>query len=921
MATKLQIDPQKLLGFAPDLDPATPGIFQTCNNVVPTLIGFKGAPSPVNAGLPALASPALGSALIARLDGTDRQFAGTSTHMYENVSGTWVDRSKAGGYTLGTSAQWRFAAFGNESLAVNGGDVMQVALDGGFTNVPVSLQAINITAQGAGYTSAPTVTVGAPNIVPGVQATATAITSGTIATVTVTGGGAGYAYAPNVAINGGGGDGSAQIQANISAGVVSILPLPGQAGSGYTSAPTVSITGGGGSGAAALAIIGTTATATATIASGAVTAVTLAAGPWSTANTALGQFGTTLAGAGYTAVPTVTFSAPASGVTATGTAVVCLMPGGYYTVCGINITAAGSGYTVAPTVTISAPTTVGQVVGFSITNPGSAYNAAPSIVLNGGGFVTQASVACDICGVVTSTTIVDSGAAFTSAPTLSCTQPQLNGASLSGSVSGGVLKNIAIVFPGTGFATAPTITITGGGATTSATATCTIGAGGFINKVTITGAGAGYTSAPTITVSPQPTAATATATMTCTTVQSLTAINITNPGAGYTSAPTVTLSGGGVSDTAQGKATAQIVQAPVGKVVFVANGQVFVCNCSLPSVVAGGNYWFASGIYDHTQWDYTNEQNLCAYGPLIDTPGGITAGTSLGPNAIIFKSNSMYFGQQTGYPIGWQFEAVSKNIGAPCQEAVVNAGSSLFFIGPDDFYAYQGNGLPQPIGQNVRRWFFNTLNPSYKDKISSFYDQDQRVIYWAFVSNNSLSGALDTCISYNWTTQTWGVMNTSMQGFVQVLNGQITYNSMGTEWVHWADLPNISYNSSFWINFRVTPGYFDSTNTLQALAGTSTGSTITTNTFGDDTYYSTMQQFKLRFKQLPQSGSSIWQGMTTEGTIDASAITSNPTGPFVVSDARIDVDYNARWHNLILKFNGDYELIQWYPMMVKTGRN
>ncbi|MEX3840269.1 hypothetical protein [Paraburkholderia sp. BR10882] len=579
MATKLQIQPQKLLGFAPDLDPSTPGIFQTCNNVVPTLIGFKSAASPVNAGLPALTQPARGSALISRLDGTDRQFAGTESRLFESTGGNWVDQSRAGGYSIGSGNQWRFAAFGNESLAVNGTDVLQASLDGAFTNVPVSLQSITVTAGGTGYTS-PTVTISAPDLLTGVQATATA-----------------------------------------------------------------------------------------TVTDGVVTAITL--------------------------------------------------------------TSAGSGYYNTPTITIS-----------------------------------------------------DS-----------------------------------------------------------------------------TGTGAGAT------------------------------------------------------------ATAELVAAPAGRIIFVANGQVFVCNCSSPPQVAGGNFWFASGMYDHTQWDYTNEQTLCAYGQLIDTPGPITAGTSLGPNAILFKSNSMFIGTQTGYPIGWDFQAISKEIGTLCQEAVVNTGTALFFIGPDDFYAYQGNSLPVPIGQNVRRWFFNTLNPNYKTAISSYFDQNQRIIYWAFASNASLDGALDTCITYNWSTGTWGRMDTNIQGFVQVISGQITYNELGVLYQDWQDLPTVSWDSPFWINFRVTPGYFDSNSTLQALAGASSGATITTNAFGDDLFYSSMQQFKMRFYQEPVSGSALWQGRPTLGTSDPTQITTTQTGPFMASDARIDVDQNARWHNLNLTFTGDFELLQWYPLMVQTGRN
>ncbi|KAK46343.1 hypothetical protein BG58_10950 [Caballeronia jiangsuensis] len=281
----------------------------------------------------------------------------------------------------------------------------------------------------------------------------------------------------------------------------------------------------------------------------------------------------------------------------------------------------------------------------------------------------------------------------------------------------------------------------------------------------------------------------------------------------------------------------------------------------------------------------------------------------------------MYVGTQMGYPTNWGWQAITKNIGAPCQEAVVSTGNALYFIGTDDFYEYQLNGLPTPIGQNVRRWFFKNLNPNYKDKMSSFYDQDQHVIYWAFVSNNSLDGTLDTCIVYNWATQTWGRMDLKMQGFVQILNGQMTYNTLGTQWTTWNSLPNISYDSSFWINYRITPGFFDTTNKLMALAGTSTGATITTNAFGDDSMYTSMQQFKMRFYMEPASGSAIWQGRPTLGTSDPTLIANANTGPFVLADARFDVGQSTRWHNLILTFNGDFELIMWYPLLVSRGKN
>lgn len=72
---------------------------------------------------------------------------------------------------------------------------------------------------------------------------------------------------------------------------------------------------------------------------------------WDSSKDEVGSVTITLGGSGYTTAPAVTFAAPTSGVTATGTAVIT-----NGAVTSVTITNPGSGYTTAPTVTFAAPT-------------------------------------------------------------------------------------------------------------------------------------------------------------------------------------------------------------------------------------------------------------------------------------------------------------------------------------------------------------------------------------------------------------------------------------------------------------------------------------------------------------------------------------------------------------------------------------
>lgn len=130
-----------VLGFMPDVDPTTQGAFLDCKNLLPTLRGFSAAKSSSSVGLPLLEEESIGAGVIIRLDNIRRFFVGTPTHIYENVASTWSDVSKAGGYLPGGDNRWRFAQFGNATLATNQMNKIQVSNEAEFEDIPEAPQA------------------------------------------------------------------------------------------------------------------------------------------------------------------------------------------------------------------------------------------------------------------------------------------------------------------------------------------------------------------------------------------------------------------------------------------------------------------------------------------------------------------------------------------------------------------------------------------------------------------------------------------------------------------------------------------------------------------------------------------------------------------------------------------------------------
>jgi len=127
----------KLDQFAPDADFTVDGVATDMTALVPSLRGYKAAPSPISAGIAALASSCFGAVVARKLDNSSRYIAGTATKLYESGA-TWTDVSRVSGgdYSAAGDVPWRFAQFGNVTLATNKADTLQFSLtSGAFADV------------------------------------------------------------------------------------------------------------------------------------------------------------------------------------------------------------------------------------------------------------------------------------------------------------------------------------------------------------------------------------------------------------------------------------------------------------------------------------------------------------------------------------------------------------------------------------------------------------------------------------------------------------------------------------------------------------------------------------------------------------------------------------------------------------------
>jgi len=136
---------------------------------------------------------------------------------------------------------------------------------------------------------------------------------------------------------------------------------------------------------------------------------------------------------------------------------------------------------------------------------------------------------------------------------------------------------------------------------------------------------------------------------------------------------------------------------------------------------------------------------------LEDTSDPIMGLGKVGGDLIVYKSDSLVFGNRTGIstaPIA--FTRHQKGIGCPAPYSIVSGAGTNFFIGRDDFYVMAGTQL-YPIGEKIRYKFFDIVNPTELQRVIGYSHALQNEIRWLATDNDNNR----RCFVYDYKRKEW----------------------------------------------------------------------------------------------------------------------------------------------------------------------
>lgn len=185
-----------------------------------------------------------------------------------------------------------------------------------------------------------------------------------------------------------------------------------------------------------------------------------------------------------------------------------------------------------------------------------------------------------------------------------------------------------------------------------------------------------------------------------------------------------------------------------------------------------------------------------------------------------------------GSPLVFSFTPVQDKIGAFAPAAVANYQNLIFFLSEDGFYAFDGSSEPFGIGRGkVDQFFRDDLHPNYTQRVIAAIDPTNKLVMWAYASNDSPQGNADKLIVYSWAYKKWSLISgLNVEYVLASVSTGYTLDGLDAITTNLDALP-ASLDSLQWTGGQIILSAYDSNHKLGRFNGSAMPATVTTGEF------------------------------------------------------------------------------------------
>jgi len=226
-----------------------------------------------------------------------------------------------------------------------------------------------------------------------------------------------------------------------------------------------------------------------------------------------------------------------------------------------------------------------------------------------------------------------------------------------------------------------------------------------------------------------------------------------------------------------------------------------VCNQVLVSdasrfVLAFGVDDYGSSTQDPLLVRWSDQEDYSVWTPAATNQAGsyrlsqgseITAAHQTRQEILVFTDTAVYSMQYLGPPYVWGFQLMGSNISIASQNAVITANNTVFWMGYDKFYTY--NGRVDTLECTIWREVFGNINLDQQGQFFAGLNEGYSEVWWFYCSAGS--NAIDRYVVFDYAENIWHYGTMARTAWLDTplrqtpvaagYNGQLIYHEVGVD--------------------------------------------------------------------------------------------------------------------------------------------
>lgn len=199
--------------------------------------------------------------------------------------------------------------------------------------------------------------------------------------------------------------------------------------------------------------------------------------------------------------------------------------------------------------------------------------------------------------------------------------------------------------------------------------------------------------------------------------------------------------------------------------------------------------------------------------------------TQLDQYGLIVQGRGLVRMDYVGGDTIFDFSQIDKGRGSLLPRSCITNGKSVFYIGEDGFYEYNGTEQVYIGDGKVDKYFFALLDQAYDFNISPAIDPLNKMVWWSFPSIGATGGNPDMMIGFNWENRRWSIVDQAADCIFSYISTALDMDSLDALYPSVDAMP-FSLDSRIFTGGKTALGGFTSAHALGLFTGTNKTATL-----------------------------------------------------------------------------------------------